>query len=129
MTDFRSIIGSGLSRRRIAAAIAIVGVVVVVNRLADVWPRNVSVAYELGPGVTELDVEYVQDGEALAGARFRQPNKKTNLFSHSVRLQPGEYRVRITLRGAETPALLEMRTLTVPSQGVAHFDLREVRLR
>ena len=55
------------------------------------WPRNVEVAYSLDPGVTELDVDYLQEGEAVASARFEQSEAKTVLFRHSVRLQPGEY--------------------------------------
>ena len=123
MTDWRSLIGSVSTRRRIAAVVAIVGVAVVANRLATVWPRNVDVAYEVGPGVVELDVDYIQDGEAVSSARFDQPDGKAKRFRHSLRLQPGQYEARITLYASEGPAREVARTLSVPAKGLIRIDL------
>lgn len=127
MADWRSIIGSVSTRRRIATVVAVVGVAIVANRLATAWPRNVDVAYELGPGVVELDVDYLQDGVAVSSARFDQPDGKAERFRHSLRLQPGEYETRITLYASEGPAREVARTLSVPAEGLVRIDLRGSR--
>ncbi len=129
MTDWRSIIGSVSTRRRIAALVAIIGVVVVASRLATAWPRNVNVAYEVGPGVVALDVDYVQDGQAVWSARFEQPGGKVERFRHSVRLQPGDYQAQITVYTAEGAAREAARKLTAPARGLIRIDLREAQKR
>lgn len=127
MADWRSIIGSVSTRRRIATVVAVVGVAIVANRLATVWPRNVDVAYEVGPGVVELDVDYLQDGVAVSSARFDQTDGKAERFRHSLRLQPGEYEIRMTLYASEGPAREVARTLSVPAEGLIRIDLRGAR--
>ena len=54
-------------------------------------------AYSVDPGVIGLDVDYLQEGEAVASARFKQQDPKTTLIRHAVRLQPGEYQARMTV--------------------------------
>ena len=125
MKDYRSNIGSLSTRRRMAILVAVIGVAFVGSRLAMVWPRNVEVAYEVGPDVEELDVDYVQDGEAAASVRFDRVGQKAPVFRHMVRLQPGEYQIHITLYGQSGPAAEEVRRLSVPSRGITRFDLRE----
>lgn len=122
-------LGPSSTRRRLATLIAIVGVVVVAQRVVTHWPRGVEVAYEVGPDVTELDVDYLYDDGAVASARFRQPDAKRTVFRHSVKLQPGEYQVLITVYPSEGPATEKTRTLRVPAEGVTRFDLREIPTR
>lgn len=112
-------------KRRIATVVAIIGAVLVGNHLASVWPRNVELAYTLDPGIDELDVDFIQDGEAVASARFRQRDKKSTLIWHTVRLQPGQYEARITLYRPDRPAVEHQRVLRVPAEGLTRFDLKE----
>jgi hypothetical protein len=118
-------------KRRIATLIALIGMVFVGGLLARVWPRNVEVAYSLDPGVTELDVDYLQEGEgeAVASARFEQPKAKIVLFRHTVRLQPGEYEARITVYGPDGRGVEHGKVLVVPAEGLTRFDLREATSR
>jgi hypothetical protein len=106
MTDFGSNIGPPSRRRRIATLIAVIGVAFV------------------GPGIAELDVDYLQDGEAVASARFGVAAQNARFFRHSVRLQPGEYQVHITLYGTDGSAVEEARSLAVPARGMTRFDLK-----
>ncbi len=109
--------------------VALIGLVFVGSQLAGVWPRNVDVAYTLDLGVTGLDVDYLQEGEAAASARFRQPDTKTTLIRHSMRLQPGEYRARITVYRSEGRSVERTKILVVPTEGLTRFDLREATHR
>ena len=61
--------------------------------------------------------------------RFDRPDGETRRFRHSVRLQPGEYGVRIIVYAAEAPAFEDSRRLTVPTEGLTRFDLRGARPR
>jgi hypothetical protein len=110
-------------KRRIASVIALIGVVFVGSLLAGVWPREVEVAYQLDPGVTELHIDYLQDGVAAASSRFDQTVTKTKVIRHSVRLQPGEYEARITVYGPGERAVEHVRVLVVPAEGLTRFDL------
>jgi hypothetical protein len=101
-----------------------VGLAVVGARLAGAWPRSVEVAYELGPNVRALDVDYMHDESAVASVRFTQSDAKTTVFRHTVRLQPGEYRVQITAYGFSGLAFEDSRALRVPADGLTRFDLR-----
>ena len=124
MKDLRSNIGSPSTRRRVATIIAVVGVVFVASRLNSLWPRDVDVTYEVGAEVTELDVDYLQDREAVASVRFdRSAGEKGSFLRHTVRLQPGEYQIHITLYGGDGSAIEEARSLAVPAPGAARFDL------
>jgi hypothetical protein len=105
--------------------IALIGVAFVGSSLAGVWPRDVEVAYSLDPGVTELDVDYLQEGEVVASARFKQPDAKTTVVRHTVRLQPGEYQARITVYGHDGPGVEHAKVLVVPAEGLTRFDLKE----
>lgn len=80
--------------------------------------------YEVGPDVRALDVDFVQDGEAVISARFKQQERKTRVFRHTARLQPGEYQLLITLHGDATMPVEVGRTLVVPARGRTVFDLR-----
>jgi hypothetical protein len=116
-------------RRRIATAISVVGIVLVGSHLARVWPRTVEVAYTLDPGIVAVDVDYLQDGEAAASARFRQPDAKTTAVRHTVRLQPGEYQARIAVYRADGPPIEHTRMLIVPADGLTRFDLKQSTIR
>ncbi len=129
MSDWGSNIGPSSTKRRIATAIALIGAIFVGNLLAGVWPRDVEVAYRLAPGVTELDVDYLQEGEAVASARFKQRDTKIAVVRHSVRLQPGEYEVRFTVYGPDGRGVEHAAALVVPAEGLTRFDLREATIR
>jgi hypothetical protein len=109
--------------------VALIGVIFVGNLLARVWPRSVEVVFTLDPGVTEVDVDYLQGGEAVASARFKQPDTKTTVVRHSVRLQPGEYQLRITVYRTDGPGVEHAKVLVVPAKGLTRFDLKETTTR
>lgn len=105
-------------------AIALVGAAFVGFHLAGVWPRDVVVAYALEAGITEVDVDYVLNGEAVASVRFRQPDGKTQVVQHTVRLRPGEYQAQITVYGSDGVGAEHLRSLVVPTRGATRFDLK-----
>jgi len=121
MWDLGSNIGPSSTRRRVATAVAVIGVFFVGSQLAGVWPRNVEVMYMVDPGLAEVDVDYLQDGEAVASARFRTA---TTVIRHAVRLQSGEYQARITVYESADRVVEHTRVLVVPSDGITRFDLR-----
>jgi len=106
--------------------IAVIGAVFVAGSLASRWPRDVDVTYEVGPEVTELDVDYLEGGQAVASVRFRAPEGGSPDFRHTVRLTPGQYRVHITLHGQDGWAFEEARMLDSPAASMVRFDLRDV---
>jgi hypothetical protein len=112
------------TRRSIAALVAVVGVAVVGSQLAGAWPRDVEVAYKVGPDIRELDVDYVHENAAVASARFTQSDAKSTVFRHTVRLPPGQYRVQITAYGSTGVAFEGSEALLVPAEGLTRFDLR-----
>ncbi|MDH3485103.1 MAG: hypothetical protein OEM16_12810 [Myxococcales bacterium] len=113
------------TRKRLATVIAVVGLAVVGGQLARVWPRDVEVAYQPSPEVRRVDVDIVQDGEAVTTARFNRVAGDDSAFFHTLSLQPGQYRARITVYGSNGRGVEHSRPLTVPADGVTRFDLRE----
>ena len=109
--------------------IAVIGIVLVGGQLARRWPRTVEIAYSIDPGVIELDVDYLQEDEAVASARFNQQEAKTTLIRHSVRLQPGEYQARMTVYGSDGRGVEHRQVLVVPAAGLTRFDLKEATTR
>jgi len=116
-------------KRRIATVIGVLGIVLVGGHLARAWPRTVQVAYTLDPGIVAVDVDYLQEGEAVASARFKQPDAKTAVVGHAIRLQPGEYQARIAVYRADGPPIEHAKTLIVPSDGIIRFDLKQSTTR
>jgi hypothetical protein len=125
MTGFQPNIGPSSSRRRIATLVAVIGVAFVGSRLAQVWPRDVEVVYEVGPEVRELDVDYVQGDEAVASVRFARATPERPVFRHMLRLQPGKYRIQITLYAGDGSATERAEWLAVPNAAVTRLDLRD----
>ncbi|MEM8606808.1 MAG: hypothetical protein AAGF92_06870 [Myxococcota bacterium] len=111
-------------RKRIATAIAFVGIAVIGGQLARVWPREVDVAYRSDEDVQRLDVDVVLDGEAVASARFYRLPEDRDDFLHTVSLPPGEYEARITVYAADGRGVQHSRVIVVPSAGLTRFDLR-----
>ena len=128
MMDSHMNIGPASTRRRIATVIGVIGVVFVASQLANAWPREVEVVYDVAPAVDELDADYLQSGSAVASVRFGRDPRKPGHFRHVVRLQPGAYRVHITLHGRDGAAVEQVRELVVPSAGLTRFDLRNAWL-
>lgn len=116
-------------KRRIATVIAVIGALVVGNHLASIWPREVEVAYSVDPAVAEIDIDYLQEGDAVTSVRFRQSDAKSSIIRHAVRLQPGEYELRITLYSADGHGVEQRRLLQVPAEGLTRFDLKETTER
>jgi len=125
MTGLPPNIGPSSSRRRIATLVAAIGVAFIGSRLAQVWPRDVEVVYEVGPEVRELDVDYVQGGEAVSSVRFARTAQELPFFSHMLRLQPGKYQIQVTLYARDGSATARAKWLTVPSAGVTRLDFRD----
>jgi len=99
------------------------------GQLAQRWPRTVEIAYSVDPGVIGLDVDYLQEDEAAASARFKQQDPKATLIRHAVRLQPGEYQARMTVYRSDGRGVEHRRVLLVPSEGLTRFDLKEATAR
>jgi hypothetical protein len=57
--------------------------------------------------------------------RFAGATQGEPFFRHTVRLQPGEYQIHITLYGKDGSAVEEHRMLAVPTEGLTRFDLRD----
>jgi hypothetical protein len=129
MSDLGSNIGPSSRKRRIATVIALIGIAFVGSSLVRVWPRDVEVAFSLDPGVTALEVDYLEEGEAVASVRFRPPEVKTRVVRHVVRLQPGEYQARITVYGPDGRGVEHAKVLVVPAEGLTRFDLQEASTR
>lgn len=124
MSGFGTNIGPSSTRRRIAAVVAVIGLLVVGNHLASIWPRDVEIAFTIDTDVTGIDVDYVQEGDAVASVRFTQPPEKSAVLRHTVRLQPGEYRARIVVYSADGSGVEHQRRLRVPAAGENRFDLK-----
>lgn len=112
------------TRRRLATVIAVIGILVVGRQLMARWPRSVEVVYRVDPGTAQLHVDYLQDGSAVASARFTQPDENATVFRHVLELAPGRYQVSITSYRAEGPATEDAKELSVPGEEVTRFDLR-----
>jgi hypothetical protein len=118
-------IGPSSTKRRIATAVAIAGLILVASQLTRVWPREVEVEYLLDEGIQAVDVDYVQEGETVSSARFTKAAIKGSNVRLRARLQPGEYLALITVYRTDGIGVEQSRKLVVPSQGVTRFDLRE----
>lgn len=114
-----------MARKRLATVIAVVGLAVVGGQLARAWPRDIQVAYQTGPEVRRVDVDIVQDGKAVVSARFNRATGDDGAILHTLSLQPGQYRARITIYGPDGRGIEHSRPLTVPAEGLTRFDLRE----
>jgi hypothetical protein len=125
MTQDHPISPPSPTRKRLATVVVVVGLAVVGGQLARVWPRDVEVVYQPGPQVRRVDVDVVQDGEAVTSARFNRTAGDSSALSHKVSLQPGEYRAHITVYGLDGRGIEHSRLLIVPADGVIQFDLRE----
>jgi len=129
MSGLRTNIGPSSTRRRIATLIAIIGLLVVGNHLASIWPRDVEIAYTVDANVTGIAVDYLQEGDAVASVRFKQPDAKGTVLQHTVRLQPGAYEARIILYSSDGSGVAHLRRLRVPAAGLNRFDLKEATKR
>jgi len=126
---FKLNIGPSSTKRRIASGIAIVGLILVANQLAGVWPREVELEYLLDEGIQAVDVDYVQEGETVTSARFTKAALRGSQVRMRVRLQPGEYLALITVYRKDGIGVEQSRTLVVPAKGIAVYDLREANGR
>ena len=129
MSGLKTNIGPSFTKRRLATLIAIVGLLVVGNRLASIWPRDVEIAYAVDPGVTGIAVDYLREGDTVASVRFTQPDANRTILRHTVRLQPGTYQARIIVYSSDGSGVERQRRLQVPTTGSNRFDLKEATKR
>ncbi len=129
MSGLKTIIGPSSIKRRIATLIAVIGLLVVGNHLASIWPRDVEIAYTVDADVTGIAVDYLQEGDAVASLRFTRPDAKSTVVRHTVRLQPGAYEARIILYSPDGSGVEHRRRLQVPAAGLKRFDLKEATKR
>jgi len=122
-------IGPSSTKRRIATAVAIVGLILVASQLAGVWPREVEVEYLLDEGIQAVDVDYVHEGETVTSARFTKAALKGSSVRLRARLQPGEYLALITVYRNDGVGVEQSRTLVVPAERITLYDLREANGR
>lgn len=101
--------------------VAVVGVAFVGTRLARAWPREVAVQYRTAS--PRLDVDVVQDGEAVSSARLMRAAGAPEEFAHTLSLPPGDYDLELTTYAPNGEAIAEQRTLSVPAEGLVRFDL------
>ena len=114
------------TRRRIATIIAVIGIFVVARTLAQAWPRETPIIYDVGPNIGELDVDILQEGEAVLSTRFQRSAERRPRFTHEPKLRPGRYQLHILVRDRDHSTFEEVRTLVVPTEGPARFDLAPV---
>lgn len=129
MSGLETNIGPSSTKRRIATLIAIIGLLVVGNHLAGIWPRDVEIAYAVDANVNGIAVDYLQEGDAVASVRFTQLAAKSTVLRHTVRLQPGAYEARIILYSPDGSGVEHRRRLQVPAAGLKRFDLKEATTR
>ena len=129
MSGLKTNIGPSSNKRRIATLIAIIGLLVVGNHLASIWPRDVEIAYTVDADVTGIAVDYLQEGDAVASVRFKQADAKSTVLRHTVRLPPGEYEARIILYSSGGAGVGHRRRLQVTAAGLNRFDLKEATKR
>lgn len=80
-------------------------------------PREVTLVYEVrDPAARALEVAVERDGRPLRRAELRLPDARPAQVSHRVRLQEGEYVLRIGIRGDGGTRQLE-RPLRVDESG------------
>jgi hypothetical protein len=80
----------------------------------------------VGPNIGELDVDILQEGEAVLSARFQRAAESRPRFTHETKLRPGRYQLHITMRDRDDSTFEEVRTLVVPTEGPARLDLAPV---
>jgi len=129
MSGLTTNIGPSSAKRRIASLIAVIGLFVVGNHLASIWPRDVEVAYTVDAEVTGIAVDYLQEGDAVTSVRFTRPDGNGTLLRHTVRLQPGDYVARIILYSSDGSGVEYERRLRVPGTGLNRFDLKDATER
>ena len=105
-----------------------IGVLVVGRTLADAWPRETPIIYEVGPDVGELDVDFLRNGEAIHSVRFVRAPRSSPTLAHAPRLAPGVYQLHVAVRVQDSGAAEEVRALVVPTgaEGPTRIDLRQL---
>lgn len=90
----------GRHRRRIAAGLLVVFVLIVALDLSGTVPRETRLAYDLGPAhdeVRSIELAYTCGEEAVEHARRRYPDGAPARVSDALDLVPGRYEVRLDI--------------------------------
>lgn len=112
-------------RRRIAPIVLGVAVVVVGTPLLEAVPRETDVHLDFGADhlrVSSAEITFASDATAVHGVRLDYPDGAPRRVEHTADLPPGDYDVRIELRGPAFHRDLT-RSLAVPAEGRVHFRL------
>jgi hypothetical protein len=109
------------NRRRIAAVVLVVFVLVVGLDLAHTVPRETHLALDLGEGhdlVRSFELSYTCGDESVEQARHRTPDGAPARVSDSLDLVPGHYEVRLDLVYADGHIRTREGQFDVPAEGV-----------
>ena len=116
-------INSSRIKHRIAAIILAIAVIIIGPRLTRIWPSTVKIEYDLPAQITQLDVDYTLNGDAMLSARFGKSMTETEKIQHELKLQPGRYDVIFKLYDGDHSVSEITRTLLVPNEGMVRFQL------
>jgi len=108
-------------RRGLARVFLVAGVLIVVEQLAPIWPRQAELELDLGERhreVTELRLSYLQGGQELKGVSLHYAAGAPSRVHHSVSLPTGEVQLLCELRGPGGASTTRSQPLRVPTEGV-----------
>lgn len=108
-------------RRGLARVLLVAGVLVAVELLAPLWPRQAELELDLGARhgeVTELRISYLQGGQELKGVSLHYAGGAPSRVHHAVSLPSGEVELLCELRGRGGASTTHSRALRVPTEGV-----------
>ena len=112
-------------RRGLARVFLVAGVLVVVELLAPLWPRQTELELDLGARhreVTELRLSYLQGGQELKGVSLRYEGGAPSRVHHKVSLPSGELELLCELRGPGGASTTRSQALRTPVEGVLHVS-------
>lgn len=115
-------------RRRLAPAVLVVGVVLVINPLARTAPRRTHLRLKLAEpqGVRTVTLSVLDAGEPILGVRLAYAAGAPDRIFEELELRAGHYDVRVDVTrvgDADGPPATAVRALDVPAEGTVVLDL------
>jgi hypothetical protein len=113
-------------RRRYAPILLVAGAAVVGRLVFDNTPRDQEVRLVLTQAQRDarsVRIDYALEGEEITGVLVQYPEGAPAWVTHVPSLSPGHYDVVIELGYRDGHVEHVVKTLTVPSEGVARLDL------